>query len=133
MFLQPNQTQTSPIKEGIPDPSLINISFCNKPTHFSPPFNTTKTFKKKKKPHSLKTRTKPLQQHTSSQKQTNKQTIPETKYNNDLYLSQNQNHSTQLQTLKTCMTLSKEEAAKRKERWRLVSAKREVRMNRLFP
>jgi hypothetical protein len=31
------------------------------------------------------------------------------------------------------MTLSKEEAAaKRKERWRLISAKREVRMNRLI-
>jgi hypothetical protein len=114
-FLQPNQT--SPIKEGIPDPSLIYIFlFATNPPTSHLPLNTTKTFKKKKTPLAQNKN----QTTTTTYKftETNKQTIPETKYNYDLSI-QNQNHSTQLQTLKACMTLFKEEAAKRKERWRL--------------
>jgi hypothetical protein len=122
MLLQPKPNQTSPIKEGIPDPSLIYISSCNKPTHFPPPFNTTKTFKKNKNPLAQNK----IQTTTTTYKltETNKQTIPETKYNYDLSI-QNQNHSTQLQTLR-----KKQQEERRVE---IVSAKREVRMNRLFP
>ncbi len=110
MLLQPNPNFSNQGRYPRSHPNVYFFLQTNPPTSHLP-FNTTKTFKKKKNP--TRSKQEPNHYNNNIQVHRNKQfQKPNTNY--DLSI-QNQNHSTQLQTLKTCMTLSKEEAARGKK------------------